>query len=230
METGDGVKLPLKQGRPFIAGRADGQASAFVHVNHAGPLIVLVSGGDRSTGTYTLDVTLPGDVNGDGNVNQSDLAPFALTYGSSAGGKDYNAAADFNQDGIVNQIDAKSLEQNMPVLNRHPLNLQMFVLPADSAHYRTPQNSGAHSFKKEVVVVGRTLPGSIAIQDGTSGFYKWVGPAYATDANGYFTAKETLTQGINTFDFLIIDPSGRQLIRSFPIYWLPFAAPGSKLK
>ena len=63
-----------------------------------------------------------------------------------------------------------------------------------------------------------------------TGYFKWTGPAYATDANGYFTANETLTEGINTFDFLIIDPSGRQLIRSFPIFWLPFAASGSKLK
>ena len=230
VEAGDGSKLPLKQGRPFLPGRADGQAAAFVQVSHAGPLTILVSGGHRSTGGYTVDVTLHGDVNGDGTVNQSDLAPFALAYGSSVGGKDYNAAADFNQDGIVNQIDAKALEENMPVPNRNPLNLQMYLLPADSAHYRTPQNSGGATFKKDVVVVGRTVPGSIAIQDGTSGFFKWVGPAYATDANGYFTAKETLTQGINTFDFLIIDPLGRQLIRSFPIYWLPFAASGSKLK
>ena len=130
----------------------------------------------------------------------------------------------------MNQIDAKALEQNMPPFNGHPLNLIMNLSHADQAHYKTPQNSGAATFKQDVTIVGRTLPGSIVIQDGTAGFYKWTGPAYATDAGGYFTATEQLTQGINTFDFLVIAPSGHQLIRSFPIFWLPFAAPGSKLK
>ena len=106
----------------------------------------------------------------------------------------------------------------------------MNLLPADQAQYPTPKNSGGATFKKNVTIVGRTLPGSIVIQDGTKGFYKWVGPAYATDSKGVFKAPETLTEGINTFDFLIIDPRGRQLIRSFPIYWLPFADSGSKLK
>jgi hypothetical protein len=230
VKSSSGQSLSLKQGRPFVAGRADGQAAAFVKVSQPGPLTVLVSGGHRSTGTYTLDVTLPGDANGDGTVNQADLAPFASAYLTTPGDKGYNSAADFNQDGIVNQVDAKAMQKNMPVANAGPLQLVMNLSPADQAHYRTPQNSGGSTFKRNVTVIGHTLPGSIVIQDGTDGFYKWVGPAYATDSRGVFSAPETLTAGINTFDFLIIDPRGRQLIRSFPIYWLPFAASGSKLK
>ncbi len=230
VETSNGRSLSLKQGRPFAEGRGDGQAAAFVKVSQAGPLSVLVSGGHDSAGTYALDVTLPGDLNGDGTVNQADLAPFASAYLTTRGEQGYNAAADFNQDGIVNQIDAKALEENMPAAKAGPLQLVMNLIPEDQAHYATPQNSGGSTFKKDVVVIGRTLPGSIVIQGGTSGGYKWTGPAYATNSSGYFTAKETLTQGINTFNFLIIDPFGRQLIRTYPIFWLPFAAPGSKLK
>ena len=143
----------------------------------------------------------------------------------------YNAAADFNQDGIVNQIDAKALEQNMPPYTKHPLNLVMNLTSRRSGSLRDAQNSGRHDVEARTSRSwARTLPGSIVIQDGTQGYYKWTGPAYATNANGYFTAPEKLTQGINTFNFLIIDPSGQQLVRTFPIFWLPFAAPGSKLK
>jgi hypothetical protein len=230
VESSDGRMLSIKQGRPFVAGRADGQAAAFVKVSAAGPLTVLVSGMRRSTGLYSLDVTLAGDANGDGTVNQADLSPFASAYLSKPGDQNYNAAADFNQDGIVNQIDAKALQQNMPAVSSGPLELSMNLLPADQAQYRTPSNSGGATFKQNVTIVGRTVPGSIVIQDGTKGFYKWVGPAYATDASGEFTAPEKLTQGVNTFDFLVIDPFRRQLIRSFPVFWLPFAASGSKLK
>jgi Dockerin type I domain len=231
VEASDGHLLSLKQGRSFVEGRGDGQAVAFVKVSQPGPLTVLVGGEHHSTGAYSVDVTLPGDVNGDGTVSQADLAPFAESYLASRGSSKYNPAADFNQDGIVNQIDAKALEENMsPAGGRLPLSLVMNLAPADQAHYKTPQNSGGSTFKKDVTIIGHTLPGSIVIQDGTKGYYKWIGPAYATNASGYFTAQEKLTQGINTFNFLIIDPDGRQLIRSYPIFWLPFAAPGSKLK
>ena len=226
-----GQLLSIKQGRPFVAGRDDGQAAAFVKVNQPGPLTVLVTGGNHTTGTYSLDVTLVGDINGDGTVSVNDLAPFAEAYGQSAGSSKYNAAADFNQDGIVNQIDAKALEKNMPLPPKNPaLKLVMALTWADQAHYGTPTNHGGSTSKQDVTIIGKTVPGSIVIQDGTSGYYKWTGPAYATNSEGYFTATEKLTQGINTFDFLVIDPQGRQLIRSFPIFWLPFAAPGSKLR
>jgi hypothetical protein len=41
--------------------------------------------------------------------------------------------------------------------------------------------------------------------------------------------KVTNSGGVNTDNFLIIDPYGRQLIRSYPIFWIPYAASGSKL-
>ncbi len=230
VKASDGRLLSIKQGRPFVAGRADGQAAAFVKVSVPGPLTVLVSGGNRSAGAYSLDVTLAGDANGDGTVNQADLPAFAAAYLSTPGDKNYNAAADFNQDGIVNQVDAKALEQNMQPIKTGPLTLITHLLPSDRAQYSTPANSGGSTFKQNVTVVGHTMPGSIVIQDGTSGFYKWTGPAYATNSDGVFLAPETLSSGINTFNFLVIDPFGRQLIRTFPIFWLPFAAPGSKLK
>lgn len=230
VQTGDGHRLSIKQGRPFAVGRADGQAATFVRVRQPGPLTILVRGEHGSTGQFSLDVTLTGDANGDGVVDPADLSPFASAYLTTPGNPNYTVAADFNQDGIVNQVDAKAMQGNMPTARAGPLELVMNLLPADQAKYPTPKNSGGATFKRNVTIVGRTLPGSIVIQDGTDGFYKWVGPAYATNSKGFFAAPETLIQGINTFDFLIIDPRGRQLIRSYPTYWLPFAASGSKLK
>jgi hypothetical protein len=228
----DGQRLRVKQGRPYLAGRDDGQAAAFVKVNSTGPLTVLIGGQHDSTGSYQLDVTLAGDVNGDGTVNQADLQPFAAAYESVPGSAAYDPAADFNQNGIVNLYDAKALMRNMPAPKGHalPLSLVMNLLPADQAHYSTPSNSGGATFKKNVTIVGRTLPGSVVLEDNSSGYYKWDGPAFATNSSGYFTVPVTMTEGINNFNFLVLDPFGRQLIRSYPIFWLPFAAPGSKLK
>ncbi len=73
VEGSNGTRLPLQQGRPYVAGRDGGQAAAFVKVSQPGPLTILVSGQHHSTGSYQLDTTLVGDVNGDGTVNLADL-------------------------------------------------------------------------------------------------------------------------------------------------------------
>jgi hypothetical protein len=231
VEDSAGDRLPLKQGRPYVAGRGAGAASAFVKVSRAGTLTILVAGQRRTTGSYQTDTTLVGDVDGDGSVNLADLQAFAESYSASVGNPNYNSASDFNLDGIVNQIDAKALMQNMPPLTpKVPLELVMNLLPADQAQYAAPKNSGGSTMKKEITIEGHTMPGSIVLEDTSSGYYKWNGGAVATDRDGNFSVKETTTQGVNTYNFLIIDPYGRQLIRSYPVFWIPFAAPGSTLK
>ena len=74
------------------------------------------------------------------------------------------------------------------------------------------------------------MPGSIVLEDSSKGYYKWTGGAVATDGDGNFTVTEKNSQGINTYNFLIIDPYGQQVIRTFPVFWTIFAAPGSSLK
>jgi Dockerin type I domain len=231
VEGSNGHGLSLKQGRPYVAGRDSGQAAAFVKVSQPGPLTILVTGQHHTTGAYEADTTLVGDVNGGGTVNLSDLQAFAAAYSSVPGDPNYNLAADFNHDGIVNQVDAKATMENMPALTPNvPLQLVMNLLPADQVDYAASKNSGGSTMKQNITIEGHTMPGSIVLEDNSKGYYKWDGGAVATDANGNFTFKEKNTQGVNTYNFLIIDPYGRQLIRSYPVFWIPFAAPGSKLK
>jgi hypothetical protein len=106
----------------------------------------------------------------------------------------------------------------------------MNLPPADQAHYAAPKNSGGSTNLKDITIEGHTLPGSIVLEDNSKGYYKWNGGAVATDAHGNFSVKETNTQGANTYNFLIIDPYGQQLIRSYPVFWIPYAAPHSRLQ
>ncbi len=46
-----------------------------------------------------------GDIDGDGDVDGSDLAALADAFGSSSGGPNYNPFADFDNDGYVNEDD-----------------------------------------------------------------------------------------------------------------------------
>jgi hypothetical protein len=231
VEQGNGRILPIKQGRPFVSGRAGNQAAAFVKLNEAGPLTVLVTGQRHSTGSFLFYATLAGDVDADGVVNLNDLQLFAPTYESHVGMANYNSAADFNQNGVINVYDAKALEHNMtPLTPDQSLQAVVNLSPADQAHYPTSKNSGGSTFKKDVTIVGHTTPTSIVITDSKAQDYSFGGPAVATDANGFFSIASTNSAGINNNDLLILDPFGHQLIRSFPVFWIPFAAPGSKLK
>jgi len=231
VEQSDGQRLALRQGRPYVAGRDSGETAAFVKVSQPGPLTILVTGQDHSTGDYQTDTTLVGDVNGDGTANLADVQAFAPAYLAVPGQPNYNPAADFNLDGIVNQVDAKALMKNMtPLTPKEPLQLVMNLLPADQAQYAAPKNSGGSTNLKDVTILGHTIPGSIVLEDSKNGYYKWDGGAVATDGNGNFSVQETNTSGVNTYNFLIIDPFGQQLIRSYPVFWIPYAAPGSRLK
>jgi hypothetical protein len=227
----NGKILPVQFGRPYSprnGGKSTNQAVAFFETGQSGPVTVLVAGQKHTTGSYTVETTLPGDINGDGQVNLADLVPFANAFGSKPGWPNYNAAADFNQNGIINLYDAKAVERNMPPLAPNgPLNAAINLAPSDQADYAAPKNSGGSTMKRDVQIDGYTMPGSIVLEIRLSNL-KTPDKAIATDAKGFFTVSSTNDQGVNTTNFLIIDPYGGQLVRSYPVFWIPFAAPHSK--
>ena len=225
-----GKALPIKHGRPFRPG-VSSEAVAFAKDSHPGQLSTDVSGRNQTTGAYQSQTTLLGDVNGDGKVNLADLQAFAPSYMAVTGETNYNPAADFNHNGVINLYDAKVLLHNMaPLTPKRPLTVRLILAPQDQIHYSGPSVSGAATFQKTVTILGHTTPGSLVIEDnqtsrlpGGTQAYKFTGPAHATDASGNFAITTTNSQGINNNDFLILDPFGQQLIIDFPIFWIPYA-------
>jgi hypothetical protein len=69
-----------------------------------------VSGNNFTLGM--LKVTIPGDINGDGKDNLTDLVLFALAYGSKPGDPNWNPNADIKGDGIVDLYDLYYLAKN----------------------------------------------------------------------------------------------------------------------
>lgn len=222
--------LRVAHGRAFRRGVHD-QTVAFTTTGQPGFLSTAVSGRAGTTGSYKATTTLVGDINSDGKVDLADLQAFAPTYMSRAGSAAYNPAADFNRNGIINLYDVKAILRNLaPISPRISQTVQMSLTPDDQAHYSHPAISGGATFRKNVTIVGRTTPGSLIIEDnhtsrlpGGTQAYKFTGPAHATDARGYFSVRTTNEEGLNNNDFLILDPFGHQLIRDFPILWIPYA-------
>jgi len=93
------------------------------------PTSVLASGGDLSwsynvakvleikithakPAQIIIDWRTPGDVNGDGKVDDSDLLLLSNAYGSSLTSPNWNPDCDFNRDIIINALDLYPLGQN----------------------------------------------------------------------------------------------------------------------
>ena len=65
-----------------------------------------------TTGDYLLGFYLPGDANGDGKVDQTDINAIKAAMGSKAGGTKYTFDTDANRDGRVNGADVRLAMKN----------------------------------------------------------------------------------------------------------------------
>ncbi|MBV8866293.1 MAG: hypothetical protein JO210_12945, partial [Acidobacteriaceae bacterium] len=70
--------------------------------------------GQPAAQMLTLMIRMPGDVNGDGVVNCSDLDLVKASLDKKRGQTGYNPAADLNNDGIVNVDDLALVARNIP--------------------------------------------------------------------------------------------------------------------
>ncbi|WZO96538.1 Ig-like domain repeat protein [Isosphaeraceae bacterium EP7] len=74
---------------------------------------VTVAGVDPQAVDFALDSFLPGDVNGDLQVDPTDLQIIQSAYGAYLGDSKYNAVADINADGRVGALDKLYATKNL---------------------------------------------------------------------------------------------------------------------
>jgi parallel beta-helix repeat protein len=63
-------------------------------------------------GTVKIEAPIPGDINGDGTVNQQDLETLVLAFGATPQSGNWNPDADLNQDDVVDAHDLRLLGKN----------------------------------------------------------------------------------------------------------------------
>ncbi|MGE5754485.1 MAG: hypothetical protein ACM35G_02030 [Planctomycetaceae bacterium] len=225
-----GRHLPLRRGAPFVPGK-HGSATAFVRDGTPGPLTLGLTGRRGTTGPFRVQTYLPGDITGDHQVTLDDLKAFTQANLTTSHDALYNPAADANRNGFIGRGDGQFLVRNLrPLTPKIPLKVDLTLAPEDQVHGHVSSNSGGHTDHERPTILGHTTPGSLVFTDSGLGDYTFTGPALYADQNGNFSFRVQNREGLNNFEFLVIDPYGQQTIRAFPIFWIPFAAKGSTLK
>lgn len=93
-----------------------GPMSTNVAVPNARPTLYRVGVrdlGGSATGDFVVKISLPGDTNGDGVVDRTDMGRVRASYGSNAGNRRYDPGADINGDGSVGHYDYGLTRRNM---------------------------------------------------------------------------------------------------------------------
>jgi hypothetical protein len=62
-----------------------------------------------------VQVTIPGDINGDGTVSLADLVILATAYNSEPGDSKWNPNADINNNGIAGLTDLVIMAKTYPI-------------------------------------------------------------------------------------------------------------------
>ena len=151
------------------------------------------------------------------------LDGFASAYLSRAGDPRYNPGYDLNHNGQIGQVDGRLLLHALPAVSpKIRLTITLTLAPTDATKGPVPKNSGGVTHNKTPTVLGHTAPGTLIFTGAGTTDLKLNGPVLVANAQGNFSFKDALTDGINQLDFQAIDRYGQQVLRAYPIYWLNY--------
>jgi hypothetical protein len=163
-----------------------------------------VKGVAGSSGKFLLGFYLPGDANGDGVVNQSDITIVKSELGAKAGGAKYTFDADVNRDGRIGPIDLRYTQQNQGVSTD--------ITPVVSANLDPTgmlDVSARETRQPTAHFTGTLTPGASVKFAEVNNKVKPV--ATTADAKGNYTLTVPLALGSNTFHVTTQDAFGQSI-------------------
>lgn len=166
--------------------------------------VVTIQAQNKTQGDLLLGYFLPGDANGDGKVDKSDLAAIKALAGKTVNDSTYNFDADTDRDGKITKNDLRIAKTNLGVSTS--------ILPDFTANLDASTDTGAADRITNTPTVkfnGQAAPGaSIAFHELTG---KSGDAATIADSTGKYTVSIPLTEGTNTFQVTSIDAFGQTI-------------------
>jgi hypothetical protein len=164
---------------------------------------VQIKGLKHSTGQYLLGFYLPGDANGDGTVNSTDITKIKSLLGDAATNSNYSFDADVNRDGIVNNKDVKLADENLGATTQVSPVVAVNLNPAsDPSLDRTTSLSVVNFY-------GTMTPGGTITFANTNN--NGATTTATADSSGSYSINVPLISGSNTFTVTTQDGFGQSI-------------------
>lgn len=165
---------------------------------------VVVQAKSGTSGALLVGFFLPGDVNGDGVVNSTDLAAVKQDLNTNANSTSYVFAADANRDGVINNTDLKTTQAN--------IGAGLTITPVVSANLNSSTDSGLQdriTNIQNIIMQGTATPGAKITYTDTNN----TAPITTTtaDVNGNYALHIPLAPGDNTFKVSAVDGFGQTI-------------------
>jgi hypothetical protein len=176
-------------------------------INTSSPTIdgqLIIKGANNTTGNFLVGFYLPGDTNGDGTVNNTDIQAVRAAMGSKAGSSKYNFDADANRDGKITSSDLQIAMQNEGISTNIVPTVTSNIVPSTVAFYPSRVTT-----QSTTSFTGSTTPGATVKYTDTS---PSMSPVTTTaDANGNYSITVPLSLGSNTFQVTTHDSFGQTI-------------------
>ena len=171
-----------------------------------GVYTVHVQGQGGSTGSYLVGFYLPGDVNGDGTVNTTDLQTMMSEFGSTPqqSGTKYTFDADTNRDGRISLADLRVGSENLGASTKVVPVINVNLDPATDG----PLHSRITNFNP-VHFTGTATPGATVTFTEVNN--NSPGATTTADSSGNFSIMVPLGNGSNTFSVSTTDSFGQTI-------------------
>jgi hypothetical protein len=175
---------------------------------------VHVKGMGGSTGQYLAGFYLPGDTNGDGVVNKTDITTIKTLLGDNATNKNYNFDADVNRNGMINRQDLRLAQGNLGAATKVSPVASVNLDPAsDPSLDRTTSFSTVH-------FAGKVTPGASVTFANNSN--KGATTTVTADTTGAYNIMVPLVNGSNTFTVTTQDGFGQSISGNIsPVVYKP---------
>ena len=165
---------------------------------------LVVQGVGKNTGQFLVGFYLPGDVDGNGTVDATDLAAVKQDLNTNANSPNYVFAADANRDGVINNTDMRATQQNVGA--------SLAITPVVSANLNSASDSGIQdriTNIQNVVFQGTATPFAKVTYTDTNN----IAPITSTtaDQNGNYALHIPLGNGDNTFNVKAVDTFGQSI-------------------
>lgn len=163
---------------------------------------VSVAARRNTSGGFLVGYFLPGDVNGNGVVEQQDISTTRSLIGARVDQTSYNFDADANRDGRINRADVSIARRNLDARTTISPVVTADLDPATAGTDRVSTTGRVH-------FTGTATPGSILIYADVA----QVVPTVTTtaDAAGNYSLELMLAPGSNTFLVTSTDPFGQTI-------------------